>query len=821
MRKKLTVTMSARTLGAGRGTAVAGLGGLRADRAQSPADNKPPCTQVSPFVAPGQCRHSDTASTLRDHVVPLSVDNVEQGAAGQRSGAPAVGTGAASGGSAPEGQVSSRCAVGKHWNQGAVKSAQTLPECAPALRRARDRDGSVCARTSIADEDGRTCARDVDQCDECSSCPNEREGASEPQRLSERPEQVPSVDAAEAGSACVAVDGSGHQSVTAAADSADKALAIALAAEALALRRTPLPTPVQAAGMVERVVAGGAPAAPVSCAGAASADEERANGPQRKPASKGAWVGEEGEQVMDQGGRRAGHGRQASAYWTRDEDEQVRELVGRIGVGSKLRWSVLASHMPGRSGKQVRERWLNHLDPNVKKDRWTPEEDDLLIEAQARLENKWAEIARLLPGRSENAIKNRWHFKLSKPAHQHVLAPTDAHGENGYTADDDDAQASPSTTSLGPCLARLPTAEGPDVRGLGREGPAEASSDGPVWKSPNARWKDGGAWLEGRKIAVYYDGEQQWFAGKVLSFDRSADAQDSHGHVGPVHEVIYDDGVFLENLAAASWRFDATEGVPDRPCASAGCCAPVLSSEAGSICQACMQAKRLLRSKIHSRGAGAGSARDESRGSFASRSDGGHSYAVRIREPPRADCEACRGKHRAHTCGRTLSAASQQPQPEGDGVTGQSTTESGGQAKEMMLQKVSRLDAVARVLRAAGKMLHYNQIAREVLGIHRGCSESAGRAGEGQHKRSEDSARQSLKALLYKTARKKGRRHHRQHTIVHMGNGVFGLPIFSVKWCRFAVEVHPEKDCVLVGCNRGLAILDMRLPMFGLFLAYS
>ena len=801
VRKKLTVTMSARTLGAGGGTAVAGLGGLRADRAQSPADNKPPCTQASPFVAPSQCRHSDTASTLGDHLVPLSVDNVEQGAADQRSGAPAVGTGAASGVSAPEGQVSTRRAVGKQRDQGAEEGAQTLSERVPALRQARDRDGSVCARTSIADEDGRTCARDVDQWDEGSSCPYEREGASETQRLPERPEQVPSVDAAEAGSACVAADGSGHQSVTAAAGSVDKVLAIALAAEALALRCTPLPTPVQAAGMVERVVAGRAPA--VSCPGPASADEGRTNGPERKPASKGAWAGEEGEQAMDQGGRRAGPGRQASAYWTTDEDEQVMHVDGDVGA------------------KQVRERWLNHLDPNVNKRGWTPEEDALLIEAQARLENKWAEIAMLLPGRSENAIKNRWHVKFSKRAHQHVLAPIDAHGENGYTADHDDAQASPSTTSLGPCLARLPTAEGPDVRGHGREGRAEASSDGPVWKSPNARWKAGGAWLEGRKIAVYYDGEQQWFAGKVLSFDRSADAQDSHGHVGPVHEVIYEDGVFLENLAAASWRFDATEGVPDRPCASAGCFAPALSSEAGSICHACMQARSLLRSKIHSRGAGAGLARDESRESLASRSDGRHPYAARIREPPRADCEACRGKHGAHTCGQTLSAASQQLQPEGDGFTGQSTTESSWQAQKKSLQPVSRLDAVARVLRAAGKMLHWNQIAREVLEIHRGCSESAGRTGEGQLKRSEDSARQSLKALLYKTARETVRRHHRQHAIVHMGNGVFGPSVFSVKWCRFAVEACREKDCVLVGCNGGFSILNMRLPMFALFLAYS
>jgi len=74
------------------------------------------------------------------------------------------------------------------------------------------------------------------------------------------------------------------------------------------------------------------------------------------------------------------------------------------------RWSEIALSIPGRKGKQCRERYLNHLDPNLNKAPWTVEEDLILTEKHEQIGNRWSEIAKFLPGRAENAVKNRFHL---------------------------------------------------------------------------------------------------------------------------------------------------------------------------------------------------------------------------------------------------------------------------------------------------------------------------------------------------------------------------------------------------------------------------
>jgi Myb-like DNA-binding domain len=96
--------------------------------------------------------------------------------------------------------------------------------------------------------------------------------------------------------------------------------------------------------------------------------------------------------------------------WTSEEDELLRQIAG----DSPDNWNMIGVALPGRTGKQCRERWLNNLRPDIRKGGWSREEDDLIIREQAYRGNQWSTIARMLPGRSDNAVKNRYNATLRK-----------------------------------------------------------------------------------------------------------------------------------------------------------------------------------------------------------------------------------------------------------------------------------------------------------------------------------------------------------------------------------------------------------------------
>lgn len=99
--------------------------------------------------------------------------------------------------------------------------------------------------------------------------------------------------------------------------------------------------------------------------------------------------------------------------WSIHEDNKLRAFFDQFGPD----WKNM--DIPDRTVKQCRERWNNVLDPNLKKNNWTPEEDQIILAMQKQVGNRWSEIATKLVGRADVAVKNRY-TKLTSNVHPAV-----------------------------------------------------------------------------------------------------------------------------------------------------------------------------------------------------------------------------------------------------------------------------------------------------------------------------------------------------------------------------------------------------------------
>lgn len=121
-----------------------------------------------------------------------------------------------------------------------------------------------------------------------------------------------------------------------------------------------------------------------------------------------------------------------------EEDEKLRLLVEKQGP---KKWDQIAKEMPGRTGRQCRDRYKNYLVPGFFNGQWSEEEDKLLLEMYLQYGSQWSKLSKFFKNRSANSLKNRWNYFVLKKLDRPVNDKNEEKCDNNITDNKNDSIA--------------------------------------------------------------------------------------------------------------------------------------------------------------------------------------------------------------------------------------------------------------------------------------------------------------------------------------------------------------------------------------------
>lgn len=135
-------------------------------------------------------------------------------------------------------------------------------------------------------------------------------------------------------------------------------------------------------------------------------------------------------QIYSEMGRKCG----AQPKFSDTEDKKLKDMVSRLGTNN---WSIISKQFKDKTPKQCRDRWRNYVDPELRHDMWSVEEDEMLIEKFKQIGSKWTVMMKYFNHRSSNDIRYRW-MKLSRgtKGSSQTVSSNEVHDNNAKWTDD-------------------------------------------------------------------------------------------------------------------------------------------------------------------------------------------------------------------------------------------------------------------------------------------------------------------------------------------------------------------------------------------------